>query len=85
MHYEAACNVWFTASGKAMPLMIKYKNSTKEIKCIRDIAVLKDEKQIYAGIKSHEYMCRGTVDDEEKYFKLTFYQDRVVWVIETIS
>lgn len=85
MRYEVACNIWFTASGKAMPLKIKYMNSTKEIKCISDIKVLNDKEQIYSGIKSHEYICKGTADNSEQCLKLIFYQDRVLWVLETID
>lgn len=82
MRSEVACNIWFTATGKAMPLMIKYKNSTGEIKSIHDIRVIHDKEQIYSGVKSHEYICKGTVNHDDQYFKLIFYQDRVIWVME---
>ena len=85
MHYEVACDIWFTASGKAMPLKIKYKNTKEKIICIKDIAVLKDTDKMYSGIPSHEYICNGVVDNREQCFKLIFYQDKTKWIMEVID
>lgn len=78
-YQEVAVKCWFTAKGKAMPLMMKVKAEQEEILMIQDLQVLKSEKQWYAGILNWKYYCSAVVYGEQKEFILLFCPDECSW------
>lgn len=78
---EAAVECWFTAGGRAMPLMMKVRDEEQQIRKISDIRVLRREKRNYAGIPAWEYRCRGRAGEREEEFLLLFYPEDCRWKV----
>lgn len=79
---EAAVQCWFTATGRAMPLMAKIKNKEEEILKIAPIHIMKTEKKRYAGILTWEYRCRTEMDGREYFFVLQFWPEDCKWTLK---
>ncbi|MDE5931017.1 MAG: hypothetical protein K2H40_00835 [Lachnospiraceae bacterium] len=78
---KAACECWFTSTGKVMPLMLKIQDEDGEIQTIRDITVHSQEKKRYAGIPSIEYDCTLVINGQKVRVWLIYYQSESRWVI----
>lgn len=78
---EAAVECWFTAGGRAMPLMMKVQDDEQRIWKISDIRVVRREKRSYAGIPAWEYRCRAPAGEREEEFLLLFYPEECRWKV----
>lgn len=78
-YQKAAVGCWFTASGKAIPQMVKYEDESGCIQMLRDIRVLKTEQKYYAGILMRKYDCCVIVEDRQQSFVLLYRPDEGIW------
>lgn len=76
---DVAVKCWFTASGRAMPLMMKIKTEQGEIMKVENIQVVTSEKQWYTGIQTWKYRCRAEIAGQRYEFLLLFEPGRCVW------
>lgn len=76
-----AVGVWYTATGVAMPKLIRYQLADQSIKTIYPIYVTHHEKKNYCGIPAIEYFCSAVIDDLRYEFKLIFYVEKGEWKI----
>lgn len=78
---EVACACWFTSSGKLMPLMLKAQDEDGEIRTIRQLAVHSQEKKMYAGVPSIEFVCTLTILERAIPARLIYYPTENRWVL----
>lgn len=78
-YQDVAVKCWFTASGRAMPLMLKVKSEQGEIIQIENIRILTVEKQRYTGILTWKYRCRIILNEKECEIILLFRPDECSW------
>ena len=78
---KAACECWFTSTGRVMPLMLKVQDENGEIQTIREITVHSQEKKMYAGTPSIEYDCTLALHGRRIRAWLIYYQSENRWVI----
>lgn len=78
---EIACECWFTSTGKATPLMIKFQDETEKIHMINKIRILSTEEKNYSGIASVEYDCNIAYEGIESAVKIVFFKDQCRWVM----
>ena len=78
---EAACQCWFTSTGRIMPLMLKIQDENGEIQTIREITVHSQEKKRYAGVPAMEYDCTLILHGQSIRVWLIYYQAENRWVI----
>lgn len=78
-YQKVAVGCWFTASGRAIPQMIKYEDEDGCQQMLRGIHVLKTDYKYYAGIKSQRYDCSTVVDGIEQKFTLLYHPEENVW------
>ena len=79
---KAAVKCWFTAGGKAMPLMMKLQSDRQEILTVDHIIVLRTEKKWYAGILTWEYTCQALVEGKMVPFVLLFHPEECQWKLK---
>lgn len=79
-HYQkAAVGCWFTASGRALPQMVKYEDEEGNLQMIHDIRVKKTEQKYYAGILCHRYDCCAVIDERLVEFTLLYHPAENKW------
>lgn len=78
---KIACECWFTATGKVMPLMVKLQDEEGQIQTIRKITVHSQEKKMYAGVPSIEYDCTLVMENRSVRVWLIYYQTENRWVL----
>lgn len=76
---KAAVGCWFTASGKAIPQLVKYEDEEGCLQVLRDIRVLCSEQKYFAGILSRKYKCSTVVERREQEFLLMYYPETNRW------
>lgn len=76
---RAAVGCWFTASGKAMPLLAKVEDEDGSLQMVREIRVLKTDQKFYGGILMRRYDCCGVINDREMEFTLLYHPDTGRW------
>ncbi len=76
-----ACGVWFTSSGKMMPLSLKFKDSEGNMLIINNIRVIKKEKKRFCGIPTMEFWCSTLMHGREYQFRLYHYPEDGCWKI----
>lgn len=81
---EIACECWYTASGKGIPVMIKVKDDEEIIHTIRGIRVRYSEKKNYAGVPSIEYVCEIEYLGWRRDVKLIFLVSENKWVLQEV-
>lgn len=81
---EIACQCWYTASGKGIPVMIKVKDEEEIIHTIRGIRVNYSEKKNYAGVPSLEYVCEIDHLGWRRNVKLIFLVNENKWVLQLL-
>jgi hypothetical protein len=77
----AAVKCWFTAKGKASPLMLKIQEGDELLE-IRPIQVLTVDREFYAGIPILRYCCQAPVGNRMVEFTLLFYPEDQTWKLE---
>ncbi len=78
---EAACECWFTSTGKLTPLMLKVKDEDGEIRVIKEITVHSREMKRYAGSPSLEFDCTLRLGEQEVRAMLIYYMTQSRWVL----
>lgn len=76
---DVAVLCWYTASGKAMPRLMKIMDEEGVCREIRDIRVLAAERKFYAGICIWEYRCRMIIENTERVWDLLFQPEKGQW------
>lgn len=76
---EVAVKCWFTATGRAMPLMMKVQTKEEELVEVNGIRVLTAEKQFFAGILNWKYRCQAVVNQHQQKFTLLFCPEECSW------
>ena len=78
---EAAVACWFTSTGKAMPMMLKFQDGEGNIRRMEHLRICSSCRKRYAGIPVWEYACTSVQNDREEPFLLQFYPERCEWKI----
>jgi len=78
---EIACSCYFSCSGKAFPLSIKVEDEDGEIRIIRQIRVLSQEKKNFCGIPTEEFICEITILGQVIPCKLVHNLVECKWVL----
>lgn len=78
---EAACECWFTSTGRLIPLMLKVKDEDGEIRVIKEITVHSQEMKRYAGNPSLEFDCTLWLGEQKIRARLIYYMTRSRWVL----
>lgn len=81
---NVAVMCWFTSSGKAIPIMIKYEDEDGVRHTVNPIETVSYDKKFYAGIYALKYKCRAEFAGIMKEFILMFHPDGTTWEM-TIS
>lgn len=76
---RVAVACWFTSQGRAMPLWMKYQDSTGRCHRIDDIFVMQEDEKHYAGILTREYRCRAELEGLQIQFTLCFFPETCEW------
>lgn len=76
-----ACKTWFTSTGSASPLSIKFEGDDGIIQIVPDICVMCAEDKNYSGIASKEFSCKAIIGGLMHEFKLIFYLEECRWVM----
>ncbi len=79
--YEIACNAWFTASGKPIPLAFKFKGEDEIIYKVSNLTIQSSDEKNYSGLPSKEFKCEAVFGGLLKEFKLIFFMDSCKWVM----
>lgn len=78
-YMKVAVGCWFTATGKAIPKIVKYEDEDGMRRLIGEIETLKTEQKYYAGILSRKYVCRAVVDGRKQEFILLYHPQENIW------
>ena len=78
---DIACYVWFTASGRIMPKMVKYIDREGMYQQLEHITVLHQEHKFYCGIETIEFECETYSGNRLVTFSLHYYKERNEWKI----
>ena len=78
-YLKVAVGCWFTVSGKSMPWIIKYEDSTGYRHTLNNIRVLSTEQKHYAGILLHKYRCRVEINDRSQEITLLYHPGENIW------
>lgn len=78
---EVAVACWFTSTGRAMPIMLKFQDEEGMIRRLENLRVCSSCKKRYAGIPILEYACTTLVEGREYPFLLQFYPEKCEWRI----
>lgn len=76
---KVAVGCWFTASGKAIPQLVKYEDEDGCLQMLRDIQLLYSEQKYFAGILSRKYVCSTEVEGMKREFTLIYYPETNQW------
>lgn len=76
---EVAVACWFTSTGRAMPMMLKFQDEEGNIRQMEHLRVCSACQKRYAGIPVWEYACTTVTDGQEQPFLLQFYPERCEW------
>lgn len=76
---EVAVACWFTSTGRAMPMMLKFQDEEGNIRQMEQLRVCSSCRKRYAGIPVWEYACTTAADGREQPFLLQFYPERCEW------
>ncbi len=74
-----ACAVWFTSTGRIIPISIKWQDSDRSVHMLHNIHVLTVNEQNYCGIPSVEYDCEAVSHGRIFCFRLLYYVRRNEW------
>lgn len=77
--YPIACTVWFTSTGRILPLSVKLRDSEGGFCILSNIRVLSSENKNYCGIRSVEYDCESEHRGMRIAFRLLYYVTRSEW------
>ena len=78
---EIACQCWYTKSGKETPLMIKIEDEDGEIRTIKQIQVLSQERKNFCGIPAEYFDCVITILGKQMDVQLIHYLTESRWVL----
>lgn len=78
-YQKVAVGCWFTASGKAIPQLVKYEDEEGCLQMLRDIQMLYSEQKYFAGILSRRYVCSAIVEQRKQEFTLIYYPENNHW------
>ena len=78
-YQKVAVGCWFTASGKVIPLMVKFPDEEGHFCVLRDICVKKTEQKYYAGTLMQRYDCSVTTGQREINFILLYHPETNLW------
>ncbi len=76
-----ACKVWFTVTGKLIPLSFKFEGDDGELQTVSNLKITVSEDKCYLGIQSKEYKCQALIGGIYHHFKLVFYCDTCKWMM----
>lgn len=75
----AACEIWFTSTGRVLPKLIKFPDETGNILTLSDFHVYHSERHFYCGIPSFVYYCKTILSKKRILFRLFFYPESCTW------
>lgn len=78
-YQKAAVGCWFTSTGKAIPMLVKYEDKDGFRHMIRHIQILRTEKKYYAGILGQRYDCSTVINGKKQEFILFYRQETNTW------
>lgn len=87
-YQKVAVGCWFTATGKAIPQMLKYEDEAGVRHMLKNIQVLKTDQKYYAGILSQRYDCSAVVEGRMRRFTLLYHPGENTWdmvLMETVG
>ena len=79
---EAACQCWFTSTGRMMPLMLKLRDEDGQIRRVDHIAVHSQEKKNYAGVPSVEFDCTLFLPEGQLRARLIYLAAEGRWAVK---
>ena len=74
-----ACGVWFTSTGRLIPLSVKWKDADGLLHMLTNIRILTAEDRNYCGLASTEYSCESEYCGARVPFRLLYYSGRREW------
>lgn len=74
-----ACECWYTAKGRSMPIMIKVQDENGEIQTIREIRIKSHASKNYSGLPTIEFDCEITWRERLIEVKIIFFVSRNCW------
>ena len=74
-----ACGVWFTSTGRLIPLSVKWKDDEGFLRMLTGIRVVTVEDKNYCGLPSTEYECEAEYCGARVHFHLLYYAVRREW------
>ncbi|MBQ6660378.1 MAG: hypothetical protein IJM57_02990 [Lachnospiraceae bacterium] len=77
--FPIACGVWFTSTGRLIPLSVKWKGDDGSLHMLNGIRVLSVTDKNYCGIPSTEYDCETEYCGARIFFRLLYYAARREW------
>lgn len=78
---EAACECWFTSTGKIIPLMLKVVDEDGEIQVIKEITVHSQELRRTFGNPYIEFDCTLWLGERRMRARLIYYLTQSRWVL----
>ncbi len=75
----AACEAWFTSTGRVIPKIIKFPDKTGALHTLSAFRVCRSENHRYCGIPSSVYYCEAILEGKSHSFRLFFYPEKCVW------
>lgn len=78
-YQKVAVGCWFTASGRALPQIVKYEDEDGCLQVLRDIQVVGTEQKHYAGVLSRRYNCKTVMYGQQQEFILLYNPETGIW------
>lgn len=75
----AACEIWFTSTGRVLPKLIKFADEAGSIHTLSNFQVYHFERHRYCGIPSSIYYCKTVLLKKSVSFRLFFYPETCIW------
>lgn len=75
----AACEIWFTSTGRVIPRTVKFPDPNGTLHTLSDFHVRRSEHHLYCGIPSCVYYCDTVLQGKRYPFRLLFYPEKCIW------
>lgn len=74
-----AVDCWFTATGKAIPRMIKYQDDEGCIHLLKELQVHQSDRRQSLGILVQSYECSVAIGGVRRHFTLLYHPGENTW------
>ncbi len=76
---KVAVGCWFTATGRAIPKMLRYEDEEGLRHVVEHIQVLEDDQRQCTGILIRRYDCRALINGAWREFVLLYHPGENIW------